>query len=799
MDDDEPSNLPPAAIASGASAFQQPGARVASPAPIQPTPTGGSARSIPSGMQPVRSGTSSRQDSLHHKSPPPPVPAHRTHSTHNVHPASPTQSNTPGHSFFNSTPVEEKGNQFSSHSIEVGNLQNQVRETQKSVSSLRQERTALSGNVAKTEAEIDELKSALAQAKAAYDTESTNMTNLETRFKTGSEELKKLREELIHAESELSALREQKSETEQNILRDKEEVRELKIKLKASNDEVATLKETLEKLRKEARQQKGLAVVSKKQLATSESDKEKMTKSIAEERENSRAIPAVSPTVIETARAVPLPDSKGASPAASTHSARSMNPFFAHTGAARVTSPLQTSAVPVQESIDADPFGMAPRAVEAPQPQAPAQAPSFGFDDDFGSAFNPPSSTGPTLQDKGKGRAIETAIAEPSTGGNTDFDAAFADFDKPVPNTANTDTAATRDMPASEAPAGAPVDGPAHPEGTAEHDTKSTADQVTNITGSAAVGAAIGALAGAGAVALSQVKDVFGMDETHDAHEKSIATPSSMQPYESRQLPEETDTDDAGDEELAPIRDVEQDESDSDSDSDSETEGTNNAADKSEDDTAGPFASAEDEVEEPAIGALALDEHPKNDAARTDSDIQDGSIHTGQSIASNPFPGAFPSSSRGSRPASSVGEGDENFEDAHTEQHERSASPVQGASVSMFPASGTSTDTSNETEPLKSPEGAAPEGGNVLSTNASKPGSTLGFDDAFDNSFKSSTPAGNDTPAPAGFADQIPSYSESSAATPAVPAHTESSAPPAETSTRTRQSDEFDDFEDLAP
>lgn len=810
MDDDEPSQLPPAAIASGASAFQpQPaGARVASPAPIQPTPTGGSSRSIPQPLQPVRSGTSSRQDSFHHRSPPPPVPAHRTHSTH---PASPTHSNTPSHGFFDTTPVEEKGNQISSHSAEVGNLQNQVRETQKSVSSLRQERTALSGNVAKTEAEIDELKSALAQAKAAYDTESTNMTNLETRFKTGSEELKKLRQELIHAESELSALREQKVETEQNILKDKEEIRELKIKLKVSNDEVAALKETLEKLRKEARQQKGLVVVSKKQLATSESDKEKIAKSISEERENARAVHTPSPSATEAAHAIPLPDSKGASPAASTHSGRSMNPFFAHTGAARVTSPLQASTLPTNQDPEADPFGMAPQAVQAPNPQAPApaQATGFGgFDDDFNAAFNPVVTSGPTSEEKGKGRALEVETGPTQNRGDTDFDAAFADFDKPIAGSTTEATPASRDVSAAE-PAGS-LASTAHEDDihkSSDQET-STADQVTNITGSAAVGAAVGALAGAGAAAVSQIQDVFTADKTHD---EPVASPSSMQPYDSRQLPEEAhveaedDNDVDGSSELAPIRDVEQDDTESDSDSDSETdEGVTRGANQAMDDAAGPFASVEDEPDEheslgasgpPVIADEASDVAPAS---------QQADVHPGESLSSDPFPGAFPTG-RGSRPPSSVGEGDEHFEDAHTEQHERSASPTADGPVSMFPASAAGTDTSNETEPLKSPAAVMLEGAPIKSTDASKPGPTLGFDDSFDSPFKAMTPASNDSPVPVRPAEEassataapavmIPAYSEPAS----IPAYGEPAAP-AETAARTKESDDFDDFEDLAP
>lgn len=803
MDDDEPSQLPPAAIATGAAAFQPlpATARVASPAPLQPTPTGGSARSLPPASQPARSGTASRQDSAHHRSPPPPVPAHRTHSA--ILPASPTHSTTPAHSFFDNTPVEEKGNQFSSNSIEVGNLQNQVRETQKSVSSLRQERTALSSTVAKTEAEIDELKSALAQAKAAFDTESTNMTNLETRAKAGSEELKKLRQELIHAESELSALREQKVETEQNILKDKEEIRELKIKLKVSNDEVTSLKETLEKLRKESRQQKGLLVVSKKQLATSETDKEKVSKSITDEREQARSLHAASPSITEAARAIPLPDSKGASPAASMHSNRSTNPFFAHSGAARVTSPLQASSMLNQDAAEDDPFGMAPQPVAAPQPVTTTRVPGFCFDDDFDSAFNTAPATKSPALDEGQEQSAGAKEAVHAPRGETDFDAAFADFDKPVSGSQGQDTNNnSMDVPAAVNTSVEPAvqhqsEGPAHDEVE-----KATEDKITNMTGSAAVGAAVGALVGAGAAAASQVKDVFSQHETSD---HPVTTPSSLQPYESRQLPEDADDDqEDGDEELAPIRDVQQDESDSDSESESDTdEEPVRATDHSQEDKAGPFASAEDGPEEVSTDTV-YGQAADSTSAGAHQDIQDGSVHTGQSLQSDPFPGAFPAG-QASRPASSAGEADEHFEDAHTEQHDRSASPHPEGVSEPFPTSTAGTDVSHETEPLNSPTAAVLEGGNVKSTDATKSGPTLGFDDAFDSPFKAMTPASNDSPAPSKPAEhdtvthsEIESIDNDGGTAAGIQSQIQEQAP-ATSAARSRDSDDFDDFEDLAP
>lgn len=468
LDDDEPpASLPPAA----ASAFNpvQPAAstsRVTSPAPILPTPTGGSSRQIPAPIVPTPTGGSARL--AHTRSPPPPVPASRSNSTilsptstATTASAAPAASNAGstggrGNDFFDATPTEEEGDKISAHSAELGNLQNQVGSTRQSVSTLREQRTALANKVGDIETQIAELKVELSQAKAAYDVESTNMTNLEARQKSGSEELKSLKEQVIRAQSDLSGLRESKIELEQAILKDKEETRDLKAKLKTHNDEIASLKEAIEKVKKEARQTKGTAVVTKKQVSTAEAEKERLHKSLQDEREAAAATASADAPASQTteeARGVPLPASSVVSPALSTTSARSTNPFerlgaftppiaaavagagagvaglgvAAASAAHRAPSPLAASTsaneyddafavppatsdsappapsprvhrvappIPARRHQEEDPFG-APISSDTPT-TAPSQASAggFGFDDDFGNeSFGAPSST----------------------------------------------------------------------------------------------------------------------------------------------------------------------------------------------------------------------------------------------------------------------------------------------------------------------------------------------------------------------------------------------------------------------
>jgi len=91
-------------------------------------------------------------------------------------------------------------------------------------------------------------------------------------------EIQKTREELIRAESDLSAVRVEKSEIEGAFLRDKEEARDLHKRMIEATQQAETLKSEVEKLKKEAKQQKGLLAIARKQLSTKEAEKSKVEK-----------------------------------------------------------------------------------------------------------------------------------------------------------------------------------------------------------------------------------------------------------------------------------------------------------------------------------------------------------------------------------------------------------------------------------------------------------------------------------------------------------------------------------------
>lgn len=165
--------------------------------------------------------------------------------------------------------------------------------------------------------------------------------------------LGRARHELISAESDLSALRVEKTEIEGGYLRDKEEVREVQKRMREVGEEVKLVKEMVERAKKEARQQKGLGAIARKQLATVEGEREKVEEELreaervrdagpgAEKEVEEEDSPFDHPPAIATRAPLPLSPPVVNSPAGSV---RSTNPFDRLGAVAGVLSPQVTGA-----------------------------------------------------------------------------------------------------------------------------------------------------------------------------------------------------------------------------------------------------------------------------------------------------------------------------------------------------------------------------------------------------------------------------------------------------------------------
>jgi epidermal growth factor receptor substrate 15 len=168
------------------------------------------------------------------------------------------------------------------NSAEIGNLQIQLGSTSRALETTKNERATTEKSLAEQASQISTLQTQLSSAKASYETETRLLSTLHERFSTQANEIQRTREELIRAESDLSAVRVEKVDVEGALLRDKEELRELRRRMDEVGESVEKTKVEIEKLKKEAKQQKGLLAIARKQLLAREADKAKVAKELEE-------------------------------------------------------------------------------------------------------------------------------------------------------------------------------------------------------------------------------------------------------------------------------------------------------------------------------------------------------------------------------------------------------------------------------------------------------------------------------------------------------------------------------------
>ncbi|PWN37671.1 uncharacterized protein FA14DRAFT_159612 [Meira miltonrushii] len=353
---------------------------------------------------------------------------------------------------------------FGDASADAANQRLALESTQKSLTGLETTKADLTKSNAADAHSIEDLRTRLETVRMRHQTESESVKALQERQKAQSAELKRLREESVHEESELSRLKAEKDEIEQALMKDREDVREMKSVVAERTKAKEALKAEIEKLKKEARQQKGLVAIGKKQLSQADSDLSKAQDELNAAREEGNVqehaahgeVPVVSPQVNPSREAA-------LSPAASI---RSNNPFDrfspstapaqSHTGAFAVGGAAGAVAAGVGAaalshhdqnekegtSTADDPFGLtkaAPKqdeAIAAPHSNDATAA----FDDAFGE--NIPSSTAPATDSLDAPAGAHANV-------NQSFDDAFADLDQPATSDPTAPEATSEAIPGS--------------------------------------------------------------------------------------------------------------------------------------------------------------------------------------------------------------------------------------------------------------------------------------------------------------------------------------------------------------
>ncbi|KAE8381049.1 hypothetical protein BDV26DRAFT_256010 [Aspergillus bertholletiae] len=234
----------------------------------------------------------------------------------------------------------EESNKLTQETTELANLSNQIGSLANEMQNVQSKRTSAEQELSQTSQQKRDFETRLSQARTMYEQEVKNFKALEERLNASKAETNKLQQEYALIEGSRQDLQSQYDQVSAALSADQQENASLKEKIRQANAIVAQLKPALEKARSEARQQKGLAAINKKQLATVEGEKEKLQDEMDNLSKEQTYEPEESAAA---ASAVP----KVSSPAASTTS-QNTNPFFKR----QMTGSSESNALSPQVSND---------------------------------------------------------------------------------------------------------------------------------------------------------------------------------------------------------------------------------------------------------------------------------------------------------------------------------------------------------------------------------------------------------------------------------------------------------------
>jgi epidermal growth factor receptor substrate 15 len=310
----------------------------------------------------------------------------------------------------------EISKKLTSETTELANLSNQVGTLSKQMQDVQGQRASTSNELTQQQSQKREFELRLGQLRSLYEQEVKDVKGLEERLTASRNETKKLQTDIAMIEGTYQDLQNQHRQTATALQADQQENANLKERMRGVNAEIAQLKPALEKLRSDARQQKGLVAINKKQLATSEAEREKL-KTEAEELNNS-----IEEDKKELAAAAKIQSpAQVASPAPSTMSAN--NPFFRRQGSTSdlPASPFAQSPAASQqndrsfENVFGPSFGAAAAEHEA------ASRSTFRQDSEVRSPSGALASTLPMRSMTGSGSGFPSPSASPPSTTNREL------------------------------------------------------------------------------------------------------------------------------------------------------------------------------------------------------------------------------------------------------------------------------------------------------------------------------------------------------------------------------------------
>lgn len=231
----------------------------------------------------------------------------------------------------------DAGKNISGDATELANLSNQIGSLTKQTQEVQAKRTTTQNELTQATTQKQNFEQRLAQLRTLYEKEAADTHALEEQLKNARSETQKLQTECMTLEGTYRDTQAHHQQVLGSLQADQQENTNLRERIRVVNGEIAQLKPQIEKLKSEARQQKGLVAINKKQLSTTEGERDKL-KTEAEELTKSNEELARQVNTASPASA----SGHVASPAASTSSGN--NPFFRRTASTDIMGAFSPAA-----------------------------------------------------------------------------------------------------------------------------------------------------------------------------------------------------------------------------------------------------------------------------------------------------------------------------------------------------------------------------------------------------------------------------------------------------------------------
>lgn len=292
----------------------------------------------------------------------------------------------------------DESKNISGETTELANISSQISTLSKQTQDTQAKRTATQTELNQTNSQKQNFEQRLAQLRTLYEKEARDTRALEEQLRTARADTKKLQGECMTLEGTYQDIQAQHKQVFSSLQADQQENTNLRERIRVVNAEIAQLKPQIEKLKSDARQQKGLVAINKKQLSTTEGERDK-AKTEAEDLAKSNE---------ELSRQVESgstgsPTAQVASPAPSTSSGT--NPFFKRTASTDIMGVLASPPArtySTDKSFD-EVFGPSVPAssTDTPPPAAAFKPQTTGASTNSAGSYSTPPASSPVLSRQG--------------------------------------------------------------------------------------------------------------------------------------------------------------------------------------------------------------------------------------------------------------------------------------------------------------------------------------------------------------------------------------------------------------